>query len=220
MVVSSTEAYRRLAEELPRAEDAVLEIGCSTGLTTQALARRSGQVVAVDVSAEFVGRARAALADLGNVAVVQLDGRDVPGLVALLPEPDLVFVDIGGDAQLDNVALQVRQCLLAFSPRVLVVKSAELAALCSLVTSHEVPSPFPLRRRSHGSPGEQLVANLLDLSRSSGSVNRLYAARKLGALLPGGGDSPEVERRLAEMAEGDADPRVRRLARMKLEGHR
>ena len=216
MVAASTETYRRLAAELPLPDDAVLEIGCSSGATTQILARRSRRVLAVDVSAPFVERVRADLAHASGVTALQLDGRDVPDLAAHLPNPDLIFVDIGGNAQLDNVVLQVRQCLMTFSPRVLVVKSAELSALCSLVTWHEAPEHDPLRPRSTEGTGA-VLANLLDLSRSSSSVNRVYAARRLG-VLRSRHPSPEADRRLEELAE-DPDERVSRMARLKLQGH-
>jgi len=46
-----------------RPDDVVLELGCGTGLNTEGLARHAGRVVAVDVSAEMLDRARARLAE-------------------------------------------------------------------------------------------------------------------------------------------------------------
>jgi len=43
-VVSSIDRYRQLARELPIESDRILEIGCSTGESTQLLARRAAQL--------------------------------------------------------------------------------------------------------------------------------------------------------------------------------
>jgi SAM-dependent methyltransferase len=55
----------------------VLEIGCGAGRVTQALARRFGEVHAVDVSGEMVRLAREACAGLRNVHIYRNNGRDV-----------------------------------------------------------------------------------------------------------------------------------------------
>lgn len=52
----------------------LLEIGCGMGRMTRALAGRFGHIVAVDVSAEMLVRAREANAHLQNVRFVQGDG--------------------------------------------------------------------------------------------------------------------------------------------------
>ena len=55
---------RRLREQtFLRPDDVVLELGCGTGLNTEWLARQAGRVVAVDVSAEMLARARRRLTD-------------------------------------------------------------------------------------------------------------------------------------------------------------
>jgi len=127
IVVSSVEDYRRLARDRVAGEDAVLEIGCSTGKATAVLARTGARVVAIDNGRAMVAKARAALAGARNVEIVRGDARDVAALKDLLPEPDVIFLDIGGRALLDNVAGMLRQCLLAFRPRLIVVRSHELA---------------------------------------------------------------------------------------------
>jgi SAM-dependent methyltransferase len=208
-VVSTVERYRRLAGTLPAPGDAVLEIGCSTGEATRLLAATAARVLAVDVSAGMVERARAAAAGLASVTVAHLDGRDTAALAALLPRPDLVFVDVGGDARLDAVALQLRQCLLAFAPRALVVRSAELAAICAALGEVEAPEAGRLGPARSQDPRAHALESLLDLSHSSGVRNRVFAARKLRAHA---GDSPAARARLAELAQ-DPDPRVRRIAR-------
>ncbi|HTQ54980.1 MAG TPA: methyltransferase domain-containing protein [Bryobacteraceae bacterium] len=55
----------------------VLEIGCGAGRVTRALARIFGEVYAVDISGEMVRQARAALADLPHVHILQNNGKDL-----------------------------------------------------------------------------------------------------------------------------------------------
>ena len=208
IVVTSARRFRQIAKELPTHRDSVLEIGCATGRTTRALADTGARVVSVDVGEGPVHRVQEQMADFGNVTVARVDGRDTPRLVELVPDPNLIFLDIGGNAHLDNVTLQVRQCLRTFRPRVLVVRSRELAMFASMVTEVESPDDIPLPRiEIHDKLGHALEA-LLDLSRSSHVDNRMYAARKLRSL-----DVPRARERLRQML-GDADHRVRRTARL------
>ncbi|MDI6773948.1 MAG: class I SAM-dependent methyltransferase [Verrucomicrobiota bacterium] len=129
IVTWSVQRFRRLAKELPNAEDSVLEIGCSTGGTTRCLAGRCARVVAVDLGAEVVKNLQAELAAKPNVTVARVDGRDAARLRSLLPDPDLIFLDIGGTALLGNIAVVLRECLQAFMPQALVVRNTELATV-------------------------------------------------------------------------------------------
>jgi SAM-dependent methyltransferase len=237
-VVSSVERYRRLARTLPLPGETVLEIGCSTGEATRLLAERigpDGWVVAVDVSAEMADTARRALAShphAARVTVAELDGRNAPALVRLLetaragdaesqqqhPDagsdqagPHVIFLDVGGDAQMDSLAFAVRQCLRTFVPRALVVRSAELAALCGRVVEVETPDEGPapeadplLPAEAPGSPAHAL-AHLIALSRSTVLSNRVFAARKLRLET-----DPAARARLAELAD-DPEWSVRRV---------
>ena len=205
VVVSSTDRFRRLAKERTRREDSVLEIGCSTGKTTRVLAKSAARVVAVDVSEQLVAGLQSELAAFDNVTVARVDGRQTPQLIELLPDPDLIFLDVGGDAQLDNVAFVLRECLRTFAPRLVVVRSFELATLASLITIAEPPDASPLRRVDVADKLGHAFANLLDLSRSSSVKNRAFAARKLRDL-----GTPAARERLAEMAD-DPHPKVRRV---------
>src|SRR3954447_17491295 len=58
--------------------DTVLDLGCGLGRLTRVLAGRARQVVALDVSAEMLARARELNAGLGNVEWVHGDGRALP----------------------------------------------------------------------------------------------------------------------------------------------
>lgn len=55
----------------------VLEIGCGAGRVTRALARKFGEVHAVDVSGEMIAQARKALANQPNAHVYQNNGMDL-----------------------------------------------------------------------------------------------------------------------------------------------
>lgn len=72
----------------------VLDFGCGTGLLTERLAGRCGQIVAVDTSERMIGVLRNKLASLGigNVAVsaVPIDARSIKENPELLAAFDLV----------------------------------------------------------------------------------------------------------------------------------
>ena len=55
----------------------VLEIGCGAGRITRALANLFGEVYAVDVSGEMIGKAREALRNHKNAFVYQNNGKDL-----------------------------------------------------------------------------------------------------------------------------------------------
>jgi SAM-dependent methyltransferase len=58
----------------------VLEIGCGVGRLTRGLAARAGEVIALDVSAEMLARARSHNAGLRNVTWLQGDGSTLAGV--------------------------------------------------------------------------------------------------------------------------------------------
>ena len=167
IVVSASDTFRRLARALPTPKDAVLEIGCCTGATTQALVATGARVVVVDRSAQSIRKLQDDMRGYENAVVAHIDGRNIPALAALLPDPTAIFIDIGGDAHLDNVALQLRLCLRAFHPRLLVVRSFELATLASLISEVEMPQISGLRPVGGRVLGRDSLSNLLDLSCST-----------------------------------------------------
>lgn len=205
VVVSAKDSYRRMARTVPTAGDAVLEIGCATGDATRQLASAGARVVAVDKSPQFVDKLQEELRELEDVVVACLDGRNIPGLAALMPSPMLIFIDLGGDANLDVVALQLRLCLRAFQPRLVVIRSFELATLVSLIGEVEPPKISGLHP-AEWPLGQDVLTNLLDLSCSTSTDTRCFAARRLGMLR-----TDRARDRLHEMA-ADAHPKVRRAA--------
>ena len=58
--------------------DLVVEIGAGTGVLTEALARRAGRVVAVELDPQLAERARSRLASYANVSVVTADALTLP----------------------------------------------------------------------------------------------------------------------------------------------
>ncbi len=61
-------------EDLLHAQQDVLDIGCGIGRMDRHVAPRVRRLTGLDVSSEMVARARARLADLGNVEFVEGDG--------------------------------------------------------------------------------------------------------------------------------------------------
>jgi ubiquinone/menaquinone biosynthesis C-methylase UbiE len=62
----------------PRPNDIIVEIGCGVGRLTRAMAPEVGEVHALDLSAEMLGRAQ--VLGLGNVSFHQSDGQSLAGL--------------------------------------------------------------------------------------------------------------------------------------------
>ena len=139
------------------------------------------------------------------MVVACLDGRNIPALAALMPSPTVVFIDLGGDAHLDTIALQLRLCLRAFVPRLVVVRNFELATLASLIGQVEPPLLSGLLPAARPL-GRDRLTNLLDLSASTSTDTRCFAARRLGTL-----PTALARDRLQEML-ADPHPSVRRAA--------
>jgi len=211
IIVSSARYYRKLAGNEVNKTDLVLEVGCSTGETTRILAQRASRVVALDHSRGMVTRTRETIGDDAGVEVCHLDGRDLKGILDLIPKPDVIFLDMGGTQLLGNTAAILRSYLHVFNPRLYVVRSIELAALSSLITEIEEPDDSPLYPTHPPTPLERrrsALQHLLDLSHSDMVSSRLYAARQLRVF----GDEQDVHKRLTELAE-DPSPTVRRAAK-------
>jgi SAM-dependent methyltransferase len=71
---AETDALLKLHGMEVRRDHTLLEIGCGVGRMTHRLAELAGQVIATDVSAEMLTRARSHLAHLPNVALMRLPG--------------------------------------------------------------------------------------------------------------------------------------------------
>jgi cyclopropane fatty-acyl-phospholipid synthase-like methyltransferase len=90
----------------------VLEIGCGAGRVTRALAKRFGEVHAVDVSGEMVAQAKRGLASYPNAHVYQNNGTDL----SVIPVQDfdfafstIVFQHIPSRAVIENYVREVHR---------------------------------------------------------------------------------------------------------------
>jgi len=210
-VVASATHYRKLAKTEVRRNDRVLEIGCSSGLATAVLARTGATVAAVDCAQEQVDLAISRCGKQPNLTIARLDGRNADLLVGIMPEPTVIFIDVGGNALLDNVAYMIRLCLRVFSPRLMVVRSIEYAGVTAMIDSLETLEHRPIRRISRRSRSAFLLRCLIEQSHSDKADNRVFTIYRLHAL----GTAP-ARRRVAQLA-ADPHPRVRRVARMCLD---
>lgn len=209
IVVADVVDFRRFARDRIGPHDSVLEIGCSSGATTRVLAKRGAVVLAVDCSRELVARATTELAEYPRVQVRWVDGRDLPRLAELMPHPDALFLDVGGDALLGNVASVLRECLLTFRPRLFVVRSQELGDLLGMVTEFHPPDR-PRLRWARPPAADRRLDCYLAMSRSLTASDRQASVRGLRKLT-----SPAALERLRELAQ-DANGGVRRAAQRAL----
>ena len=127
-----------------------------------------------------------------------------------MPQPSVILIDIGGNARLDNVALQLRLCLRAFRPRLILIRSSELAQVVSLIGQIETPEASIPTIQNMGSGGRDHLDNLLDLSSSSSVDCRVFAAQQLWKY-----DDPIAVNRLQALLS-DHKPSVRRAAKRAL----
>lgn len=203
-VVSCCHQYRKLAKTLPNTDDSVLEIGFAAGLATEQLAKTAEKIIAVDTSYSLVEEAQNKFSDLTNVSWIHLDARDIESLKQQIPEPDLIFIDIGGDALLGNLCSLLREILFYFMPRQLIVRNFELAILDNLIKESHLPEEDARTRHELGFTMQDNIESLLNLSHSSIASDRLFAARKLRET-----NLAIAHERLLEM-QSDPSPKVRR----------
>lgn len=121
--------YRATIEQIVRPDDVVLEIGCEWGTTTPLLAQRSAHVLASDISASCIDRARHQHPEL---AFTVLDAFDLRAILDLDECFTVIYIDVSGlsgfRSTLDVLALLNSYAAL-LSPRVIVVKSGALVNL-------------------------------------------------------------------------------------------
>lgn len=92
----------------------VLEIGCGAGRVTRALAKRFGEVHAVDVSGEMVLRAKEAVRSLPNAFIYQNNGKDlsvVPDQPFDFAFSTIVFQHIPSRDIIENYVCEVSRLL-------------------------------------------------------------------------------------------------------------
>ncbi len=132
-VVFDVNLYRRLAEELVRPGDVVVEIGAAAGDTTVRLAERAGLVIAFEKSREMFERLLERVGNLENVVPLNEDGFEIGEVLKRVDEVDAVFIDVGGGAQ-PRLPLSLWEAYFrVFEPRDIVVRNRRLCRLLGTV---------------------------------------------------------------------------------------
>ena len=141
-VCRSTDRYRKFADSLgPRS--LVVEIGCANGFCTKRILARCAKenVLGLDISGSFIRECREKFPDVSFVkGDVLFDWKTVESLgegfihARSKVQSDglgldlVVFIDIGGNRELESLVALVPAVLEAWSPRAVVVKSETLHA--------------------------------------------------------------------------------------------
>ncbi|PCN51003.1 hypothetical protein B6U99_01675 [Candidatus Geothermarchaeota archaeon ex4572_27] len=136
VVVDDVSEYRRVARSMIRKQDRVLEIGCGSGKTLEAVARLCEKAVGIDKSASEVERARERLAKAGNVLVELLDAWRVGDVIRLvrgfMGGVDVLMIDIGGVENPGAVVHMLWRYLHVFRPRLVIVKNRPLRQIIEM----------------------------------------------------------------------------------------
>jgi len=132
-VVFDVGLYRRLAEELVRDGDVVVEVGAAAGDTTVRLAERAGLVIAFEKSREMFEILRERVEGLDNVVALNEDGFEIGEVLRRTEDVDVVFIDVGGGAQ-PRLPLALWEAYFrVFEPREIVVRNRRLCRLLGTV---------------------------------------------------------------------------------------
>ncbi len=204
-LASDTSKYRKMARESVLDTDTVLEVGCADGQATTNLAKHAKTVFAIDNSYEFIERCKSTHTEHTNTQFHRLDARDISAVKKLTDKPDVIFIDIGGNASLENIASILHLYLLNFTPRLWVIRNYELAILYHLIKDCDLPSE---NQTVHAIARENLdhdLENMLLLSKSPVTADRMFAAKKLLNI-----QDPKAKARLDEL-KNDTANKVRRI---------
>lgn len=204
IVASETRHFRHQAQKMITTDDFFLEIGCSFGECTKLFAKLGFSGVAVDHASDAVVRARQRLKDYTSISVIQADARDIEQIRTLCPAPSVILIDIGGNEPLPKVTSLLRLVLKTFRPRLILVKSMELAELSSIIQAFSLPDRphllAPLEKTT-------IPHQLIDLSNSPLVNDRLFALQRLRPFA----QQDEVLKRIEEMCH-DENGTVRKRA--------
>eukprot|EP00611_Tribonema_gayanum_P003039 TRINITY_DN12361_c0_g1_i1.p1 TRINITY_DN12361_c0_g1~~TRINITY_DN12361_c0_g1_i1.p1 ORF type:complete len:419 (+),score=116.70 TRINITY_DN12361_c0_g1_i1:76-1332(+) len=128
-LTAGTSDFRKLARALPTRADRCVDVGCSYGKCTALLAAKAGSVLGVDNSRQVIAKARAMHPDIHFECIDAILDRQT--LVEKAAGPQLVFLDIGGDRELDTLVLLIPLLQRLLKPEVIVVKGYRLARAAS-----------------------------------------------------------------------------------------
>jgi len=138
LLCANTKEYRRLAKTQPQKTDFVIEIGSSFGIATDIIHQRARHVVGIDISKQLIEKAQITYPDIPFLCFDVL--QDKVRLLSIAKDPsstlwkdselpylsDMVFLDIGGNRELETVASILKFLQEELSPRLIVVKSTQL----------------------------------------------------------------------------------------------
>ena len=133
-VCARARTYRRLAEQLPRPDDVVVEVGSADGKATRRLARAARRVIAIEKAPAIMAKARAAVGHLDNVTLVQADARRLGPVLELVKRADIVFLDISGGAPPEQTLAMGETYRTRLCPRILVLRNTKLNRFVRSVT--------------------------------------------------------------------------------------
>jgi SAM-dependent methyltransferase len=135
VLTRETNYFRNLVLQVD-SKDAVLEIGCSTGETSRLLIAVAKSWVGFDTSEEMIDQCKVHLLskekeDCCHATKIDalVDPKRALEVSKTFGEPNVVFVDIGGNRECINVLRMLSWVLKSYTLRLVVVKSRELVQL-------------------------------------------------------------------------------------------
>ncbi|GAX22324.1 hypothetical protein FisN_3Hh470 [Fistulifera solaris] len=140
IITAATKHYRQLAASQLCPQDAVLEIGCSTGETSEIIWNRASSWIGWDTSAEMTERTMSKHSSSCHRVCQKMNALSEPALAYQTvhqhqPATTAVWMDIGGNRDMNGVARMLHWILTSPFPalRLIVVKSEELVRELSSV---------------------------------------------------------------------------------------
>jgi len=137
IVTATTKDFRQACVANVAPDDLVLEIGSSYGEASVALLRHCGHLIGLDVSAEAVSSSKERCkefvqegkADFQVVDIFKEPDRAITIVSASCDAggPAVICIDIGGNRDLFSVVRMVRWAEITFRPKLIIIKSEEMA---------------------------------------------------------------------------------------------
>jgi SAM-dependent methyltransferase len=133
LVVADTLEFRHLARTQVCAADSVLEIGCSTGLTTTILQSQAGSSIGFDISTSQIDEARRNHPDCTFEYLDIFADTDRLSGYPKSCQCNVAFIDINGDREVSQVlqAVSLLREKYVAPLRLIAIKSEELFAAMS-----------------------------------------------------------------------------------------
>ena len=129
-LTADVKTFRHFAEELPTKDDVVLELGSSTGKTTEILAQSANRVFGVE-KCRIVGEARDNLKKFENVTIIHEDAQNIYQVFEKARRVSMVFIDVGGNVGPWRTVWLAERYMRMFSPKALVMRNNQLSGFIS-----------------------------------------------------------------------------------------